>query len=131
MLFLLNDRVLDLGEPVETLRRLGAADPARLPQPSAIVAMGQDAAFASANFAHGHPDLALSIAAMIALTSEANCALFVAPPRARSARQVGVQFAFAPLTTMAFLCDAQTRGALTAAMINTHVWRLAGRAGAA
>ena len=131
MLFLLNDRVLDLGEPTETLLRLGTADPARLPRTSQIVAMAQDAAFASANFAHGHPDLARSIAAMIALTSEANCALFVAPPGARSARQVGVQFAYAPLTTMAFLKDAESKSSLTAAMINAHVWRLAGRAGAA
>ncbi len=131
MLFLLNDRVLDLGEPAETLLRLGTADPARLPRTSQIVAMGQDAAFASANFSQGHPDMMLSIAAMIALTSEANCALFVAPPGARSARQVGVQFAFAPLTTMAFLKDAESKGALTPAMINAHVWRLAGRAGAA
>ncbi|MET0183323.1 MAG: hypothetical protein ABW199_10595 [Caulobacterales bacterium] len=131
MLFLLNDRVLDLGDPAETLQRIGTADPGRPPKMRAIIAMGQDAAFASANFQASHPDLALSIAAMVALISEANCALFVCPPRARSARQVGVQFAFAPLTTLAFLDDAQARGVLTAAMINGHVWRLAGRAGAA
>lgn len=131
MLFLLNDRVLDLGDPVETLLRIGTANPARLPTTRAIVAMGQDAAYASANFQVSHPDLATSIAAMIALASQANCALFVCPPKARSAREVGVQFAFAPLTTVAFLLDAQGKGPLTASMVNAHVWRLAGRAGAA
>lgn len=131
MLFLLNDRVLDLGDPAETLLALGAGDPARLPPTRAIVAMGQEAAFASGDFAHGHRDLLRSLACLTTLALQANCALFVTPANAKSARQVGVQFAFAPLTTLAYLEGAQAAGRLGPALANRHVWRLAGRAGAA
>lgn len=131
MLFLLNDRVLDLGDPAETLLALGAGDPARLPGTRAIIAMGQDAAFSTDSFATGHPNLWRGVACQIALAMQANCALFVAPPRARSAREVGVQFAFAPLTTLAFLESLQQGERLSPALVNAHVWRLAGRAGAA
>ncbi len=125
MLFLLNDRVLDLGDPAETLLESGAGDPARLPPLHAIITRGQEAAFASSAFAAAHPDLRRSIASMIVLSSTANCALFVCPPRARAARDVAVRFAFAPLTTLAFLADAQRGGRAVAALANAHVWRLA------
>ncbi len=131
MLFLLNDHVLDLGDASATLLACGAGDPARLPGTRAVVALGQEAAFATHCFAHGHPDVAVSIACMLTLTMQANCALFVCPARARSAREVAVQFAFAPLTTLAYLADAQSQAKLSPAVINAHVWRLAGRSRAA
>lgn len=131
MLFLLNDRVLDLGDPAETLLALGAGDPARLPSTRAIIEIGQDAAVATQGFSIGHADVGRGVACLVALAIQANCALFVAPERVRSARQVGVQFAYAPLTTLAFLAGVQRGGRVSPALVNAHVWRLAGRAGAA
>lgn len=125
MLFLLNDHVFNLGDPAETLAACGVAEGAG-PMPMAqVVALGQEAAYASNNFTAAHPDLALSLAARVALACEANCALFLRPRQARGPRDVGVQFAYAPLTTMALLAQAQSRGALTAGLINAHVWSLA------
>lgn len=128
MLFLLNDRVLDLGDPVEALRASGMGE--RALGLREAVARGQEAAFASANFTSGHPDLARAVAAMVALTGEANCALFLAGSQARSAREVGVKIAAAPIATLAYLKQVQDQGPLTPALVNAEVW-LAQRIGAA
>lgn len=130
MLFLLNHRVLDLGDVGATLRACGG-DPRSVPATRKVIALGQDAAYATAGFTNGHNDLAVSIACMLSLAMQANCALFVCPAHARSPRDVLVQFAFAPLTTLAYLADVQTRAELGPALVNAHVWRLAGRAPAA
>ncbi len=131
MLFLLNERVLDLGDPALLVQARGWGDLARMPRMAVAVREGQEAAFASHNFEKAHPDLMARVAVQLALASEANCALFVAPPRARAARDVGVQFAYAPLTTLVYLLSLQEKGALNAAIINREVWRLVrGRASA-
>ena len=128
MLFLLNDRVLDLGDPAEALRASGLGD--RALGMREAVARGQAAAFATANFSSGHPDLARGVAALVALAGEANCALFLAGPQAHAAAEVGVKIAAAPLTTLVYLKQAQDEGRLTPALVNAEVW-LARRVGAA
>lgn len=124
MLILLNQEIIDVGDPLETLRALSVD--LRLPPTIAkVAALGQDAAFAGAGIEHAHEGIRRTLAALLGLAGEANCALFVVPQGARSAREVAVRFGIAPLTTMAFLLSAQQAGRLNAAMVNHHVWRVA------
>jgi hypothetical protein len=131
MLFLLNEDLIDLGDPCETLRACGAGEVRRAPSLGRLTAHGPDVAFAAQGLSGAHPDVRRALAALFALTGRLNCALFVAPPEARSAREVAVRYALAPITTMAFLYSALQSGRLSAALINHHVWSLASEASAA
>lgn len=130
MLFLLNDQVLDLAEEVERVR---AELTATRSPPSLFkaVTLGQHVMFAGYSFRLVHPSAALRVAALIAMASDANAALFVRPETARRPQDVAVRLAAAPLTTLAHLQQYQREGALTAAQANAHVWRLASGASAA
>jgi hypothetical protein len=125
MLFLLNEAVIDLGDPCETLRACGAGMVGRIPSLARLTRHGQEAAFAARDIAGAHENVQRALAALLVLTGEVNCALFLCPPKARSARDVAVRFALAPITTLAFLYSAQESGRLTPALINQNVWRLA------
>jgi len=130
MLFLLNDTVLDLGVPADTLARTGGPSPivARLMEG---VRAGQAAVFAAGGFHNVNSELALRVAAEIAVTSAANAALFVRPERARSAAQVAVRLVSAPLTTLAALQRRQEALGVDPAHINAAVWNLARATGPA
>jgi hypothetical protein len=125
MLVLLNQEIVDVGDPVETLAACGVAD-LREPSMAKLVALGQDAAFAAGGLERAHPGIKRTLAAYFALSGAVNCALFLPPPRARSPRDVAVRLGFAPLTTLAFLLSAQSSGTLSAALINSQVWQVAG-----
>lgn len=124
MLFLLNDAVLDLGVPADTLTRVGgpSAFKARL---GAGVRAGQEAIFAAGSFHDVHIDIAMKVAAEIAVTCEANAALFVRPERARSPAQVAVRLVSAPLTTLVAIQQHQARVGADPVFINDRVWNLA------
>ncbi len=127
MLFLLNDTVLDLGLPADTFARVGGGSPAKARMDHAI-RTGQEALFSAGSFANAHPDVAFAIATEIALSSEANAALFVVPMRARKPVEVAVRLASAPLTTLARLLVYQNRFGCDPAFVNQQVWNLAGAA---
>lgn len=131
MLFLLNEQVLDIGVPYETLAACGAPDSLRPPSMAQILAGAQDAAFAGRGLEHAHETIRLTLAARLGVTGRVNCALIYCPPKARSAREVAVRLALAPITTLSYLQDQQRMGRLNAALINREVWRLAGGAPAA
>ncbi|HWA00144.1 MAG TPA: hypothetical protein VG841_07490 [Caulobacterales bacterium] len=124
MLVLLNLEMIDVGDPLATLRELGMAE-ARPIGAAKLVALGQEAAFSAGALENAHPAIRRALAAFMGLGGEANCALFLAPPGARTPRDVAVRLGLAPITTMAFLLSAQQAGKLNAAMINAQVWRLA------
>lgn len=124
MLVLLNQEVVDVGDPIETLRECGVAD-LRAPSTSRLVRLGQDATFAAKGIENAHPGIKRTLCAFFALSGEVNCALFLCPPKARSARDVAVRLGSAPITTMAFLLSAQSKGQLTPALVNHYVWKLA------
>ena len=130
MLILLNQTVIDVGDPVETLIALGVAD-MRPPSLAKLAALGQDAAFAAGGIENAHPGITRTLAAFMGLLGEVNCAMFVCPPRMRSARDVAVRMGYAPLTTMVYLLSAQESGRLTPALVNQQIWRLADGASAA
>jgi hypothetical protein len=124
VLFLLNDTVLDLGLPGATFARAGGGSPAAARLGHGVRA-GQEAIFAAGAFTRAHPDVAFAVAAEIALSSEANAALFVRPPRARGAHEVAVRLASAPLTTLARILAHQERAGADPVFVNHHVWNLA------
>jgi len=130
MLILLNQELIDVGDPVETLTSLGVAD-LRAPTLSKLVSLGQDAAFAAGGIENAHPGIKRTLAAYMGILGQVNCALFVCPPRMRTPRDVAVRMGHAPIMTMAYLLSAQECGRLTAAMINQQVWKLADGASAA
>ncbi len=124
MLFLLNDTVLDLGVPADTLVRVGGPTAFRAKLGAGVKA-GQEAIFAAGSFSQVHGDVALRVAAEIAVTSEANAALFVRPDRARNPAQVAVRLVSAPLTTLVVIQAHQVRVGPDPAFINENVWNLA------
>jgi hypothetical protein len=126
MLFLLNEMVLDIGLPGDTFAKVGGS-PAKARMDHAIKT-GQEALLAAGVFTNAHPDVLYAIAAEIALSSEANAALFVVPPRARKAAEVAVRLASAPLTTLARLQVYQNRFGTDPAYVNQQVWSLAASA---
>jgi hypothetical protein len=121
MLVLLNQEVIDVGDPMEGLRACGVVD-MRTPSIAKIVSLGQDAAFAAGGLDNAHIGIRRTLACFLAMSGEANCALFLCPLRPKSPREVAVRLAFAPLTTMVFLLSAQETGKLNANLINQHVW---------
>lgn len=124
MIILLNQEVIDVGDPTQTLRRYGAAD-LRLPSLAKVVALGQDAAYTAKGLEHAHVGIRHTLAALLAISGEVNCALFLCPPKAKSPRDVAVRVAYAPIMTLAYLLSAQQSGKLSPAMINQQVWQLA------
>ena len=130
MMFLLNDQILDVGQAVEVLRAelLASRRPATLYQ---AVKLGQQVMFAGGSFREVHVTAVHRVAAMIALCSEANAALFVRPPGAATPDLVQVRLAAVPLTTLSRLEQFQREGVLTPALVNTHVWSLASATSAA
>jgi hypothetical protein len=124
MLVLLNQSVIDVGDPLETLKALRVTD-MNTPSMAKILRMGQDAAFAGRGLERAHGDLLRTLASYIALNGQANCALFLCPEKAKSARDVAVRFGLAPITTMAMLLFEQDAGRLTPTLINHYVWRVA------
>ncbi len=126
MLFLLNETVLDLGVPSDTFAKVGGS-PLKARMDHAIKT-GQEAILAAGAFTNAHPDVVYAIAAEIALSSEANAALFVIPLRAKRPAEVAVRLASAPLTTLARLQVYQNRFGTDPAYVNQQVWNLAGAA---
>jgi hypothetical protein len=124
MLVLLNQAVIDVGDPLDMLQALRVSD-LRTPSMAKLQRMGQDAAFAGKGLERAHEAVLRTLASYIALNGQANCALFVCPDRAKSAREVAVRFGLAPITTMAMLLSEQQAGRLTPAIINHYVWRVA------
>ncbi|MEJ0060470.1 MAG: hypothetical protein WDM79_13250 [Terricaulis sp.] len=122
MLILLNQEVIDVGDPMESLRACGVTDMRAPPSIAKIVSLGQDAAFAAGSLENAHVGIRRTLACFLGLSGEANCALFLCPPKARSPRDVAVRLAFAPLTTLVFLLSAQEGGNLNSGLINQQVW---------
>ena len=130
MLFLLNDKVLDIAAEVETLQSEAAAG-WRPPTLYQAVTLGQQALFTAETFSAVHPSALMRLAAAIAMASDANAALFVRPYNAQDYRHVGVRLASAPLTTLSRLEQFQRQGPLTTGLVIALVWSLAGEASAA
>jgi hypothetical protein len=128
MLFLLNDRVLDVGDADATLRasgfpveRLGPA-----PSPVAVLEAARATFLANPAFHRGESPQVGGLCALIHLSSGANAALFVVPDGAHATAQVGVRLADLELLMIAKLAARQAGAPLDPAMLNREVWAKAG-----
>lgn len=130
MLFLLNQQVLDLDVPELTLRNRVPARAAELERlsPRAVMKLGQDMYFNLPDGARPDERASTVLACLIALKIEADAAVFVRPPRARSVDDVAIRFASLPITTLSFLESMQEAGQLTPRLINETVWEQAAAA---
>ncbi|MFC7290908.1 hypothetical protein [Hirschia litorea] len=125
MLFLLNDQVLDVGDPRTTIRefsgQLTDIPYAKLRAPHAI-SLGQ------ALFYHCPADRKPSAGALRALGAlifeftEANAALFVRPLNAKGPQDVQLRLAEVQLPVIANLFQQQTRKPLSPVLVNDCVW---------
>lgn len=127
MLFLLNDEVLDLGSPEMRLRELMGVRAPELERlgPRAVTSLGQDIYFNLPDGAKPDMKARTTLACLIAITIEADAAVFVKPARAVNPQQVAVRMATLPITTLSFLESMQEANMLTARLINQTVWEQA------
>jgi hypothetical protein len=122
MLFLLNDRVLDLGAPGETLQRLAGEQALQRLSGLKSLAETKHCVFQAGGADRLKDDERLRLSCLLAITTEANAAVFVVLPGASSAAQVASRLAKVGLTTLAWLDEMQNGGKLTPALINANVW---------
>lgn len=124
LLFLLNEQVVDLDVPELRLRELVGqrADKLERLGPRGVMALGQEIYFNVPD--GGQPDQKARtvLSCLIAITIEADAAVFVKPARATRPQHVAVRLATLPITTLSFLQSMQDAGMLTPRLINQTVW---------
>lgn len=127
MLFLLNEQVIDLDVPAQTLReRVGErADKLEKLTARAVMSLGQDMYFNLPNGKQPDEQARTVLACLVAMKIEADAALFVRPPNAQRPEDVAIRFATLPITTLSFLSMMQEVDMLTPRMINENVWEQA------
>jgi hypothetical protein len=124
VLFLFNDRVLTIlggpelvvaaGMPAHVVTKFKLAD---------AVLAAQTAVLSRPDFAAAEPEKTMALAWLIASRSQANAAMFVAPPKCRQPQGVGFRLATVALTTLGALKALQDQGRLTPGTINSSVWQ--------
>ncbi len=126
MLFLINDRVLDIGDSATTAEQginLLSDFSLHALRPRDAIEIGQ-AIYFSCEDGERPDDLPLkALAAVLAEKTEANCALFIKPPAARNHGDVLVRLADVPITTLAYLLQLQASKGCDARVVNDAVWR--------
>ncbi|MEP7210351.1 MAG: hypothetical protein ABI740_05895 [Alphaproteobacteria bacterium] len=127
MLFLLNDEVLDIGDPENTLvdtlgvigvrhERLSARD---------VIEMAQQIYFRTGRGRDPTRNVRLAIASLCALKLEADAAMFIVPPDARTPDDVKFNSREAPLTMLAQMFAIQSAGGITPPLMKQTIWRSA------
>jgi hypothetical protein len=127
MLFLLNDTVIDLGDPetalIDAVGVIGLRHD-RLRQKD-IVEMAQQVWFNAGYGREPVPAVQRAIAALVAMKLDADAALIIVPPLARSPADVRTRFASASIPLMSRMYAMQGAGGLTPRVINDTVWNAA------
>jgi hypothetical protein len=126
MLYLFNDVVFDLGDLTGLLQDgkipLSFDQIERLP-PGELTGLIQEAVFRDPGMARNNPDQTQHLCALVAYRAPgANAVLALPNDPASGPHDVGVRFANAPITTMAYLWKQQLAGELTTDEINAEVW---------
>ncbi|MBB35144.1 MAG: hypothetical protein CME88_07725 [Hirschia sp.] len=124
MLFLINDKVIDVGDAAATAAKLGHLI-SNVPsfQLTAVeaVEIGRELFF-QADDVRPRLELLIALAALLGDKTDANAALFVRPAKARSRTDVQFRIVDAPITTLAYLMQLQKEGALPPKVINESIW---------
>lgn len=128
MLFLMNDRVLDVGDVEGVLtEHLSSLTTMPLPfiQPKDVIALGRELFF-TYDKAQQHSEAQLkALACLMIERFDVEAALLVKPPKAKSAKDVIVRFACVPLPTLALLNQMQVRDQVSPDLVNRAVWHAA------
>ena len=125
MHFLMNDQVIEVGDPNKALqacRSLLTEVPLQNLRPQDAVALGQATFFSLPPRGRPDPMIAKALAALLNAKTEANAALFVKPVTAQSHSDVLVRLADIPLPTLAYLKAHQRGEALDPNLVNQSVW---------
>lgn len=126
MLFLFNNRIFEIGLPLDTITGEGfPMSPAAFDALSHadILHLVREEVFADPNIAHNTPAITSHLAILIAAKTHANAIL--AGPAASGAQtpaDIAVKLAEVSLLTMVQLHDQQTAGGLTSAAVEKAVW---------
>lgn len=124
MLFLFNERILTIAGGPELVT--GAGMPANIVTGFSLndcIIAAQTAIMARPNLALEDTGKATALAWLIASRSQANAAMFVAPPKCKSHQQVGFRLATVSLSTLGNLKALQDQGKLNAPIVNASVWQ--------
>jgi hypothetical protein len=126
MLFLFNDRVFEIGQPLEIIRSvafpLSQAAFDKLSEQE-MLALVREEIFADPLLVHDVPARAMQMATIVAAKTNANAML--AGPRAggaRTAAEIAVMLAEVSLMTLSSLHIRQVGGTLTTEDVETAVW---------
>jgi hypothetical protein len=126
MLYLFNDVVFDLGDLIGLLQDgkipLSFEQIEELPA-AELTGLVQEAIFRDPGMARNNPDQTQHLCALVAYRAPgANAVLALRNEPATIPQDVGVRFANAPITTIAYLWQQQLGGELTTDEINAEVW---------
>jgi hypothetical protein len=127
MLFLLNDEVLDIGNPentlVDTLGVIGVRHE-RL-SPRDVIEMAQQIYFRTGRGRDPTRNVRLAIASLCALKLEADAAMFIVPPDAGAPEDVKFSSKEAPMTMLAPMYAIQSGGEIAPPQMKQAIWRSA------
>lgn len=125
MLFLMNDQVLDIGDPLTTVRE-NLSQLTEIPfqriDAKATITLAQALFFHCPADKKPMPGALRALAGLITDHTEANAALFVCPPNASGPQQVQIRLAEVQLPVMANLFQLQKRQPLSPTLVNNSVW---------
>ncbi len=128
MLFLMNDQVVDIGDPRTTLREFAGQltdVPHHLLRSHHAVSLGQALYFHCPPGNRPMPGALKALGALITEYTDANAALFVRPLNAAGPQDVQIRLAEVQITVMANLFEIQKRKPLSPSMVNSSVWAAA------
>ena len=126
MLFLFNDRVFEIGQPMEVISSLAFplshAEFNALPQ-NEVLTLVREEVFANPLLVHHNPVRAAQLATLIAAKNQAN-AVLAGPPKngAEGPAQIGVLLAEVSLMSISALYAQQQAGTLTTSGVEKAVW---------
>jgi hypothetical protein len=125
MRFLLNDALLDIGEPQRTLAETEcpvAPDRLRKMSRAELLSLVQGVFFLTPDFVREKPDKAVALAALVYLKTDANALLCVRTPQVKVAGDMPVRLAQMSLQVVADLARRENEGNLTPEAVDRAVW---------
>ncbi|MBL4616588.1 MAG: hypothetical protein JKY46_02750 [Robiginitomaculum sp.] len=126
MLFLFNDVILEIGQPIDKI----TADDFPVPVPvfeqmhlAEITFLAKEEIFADLQLPRTNPNKAIHLAVLLAAKSEAN-AVLIGPPAngASAAAEIGIRLAEVSLVAMSNLWQLQVGDTLTYEHVYNSVW---------
>ena len=128
MRFLINDALIEIGEPHKTLAETGcpvAPEKLKKMTRAELLALVQGVFFLTPDFVREKPDKAAALASLIYLKTDANALLCVRTPKVKVSGDMPVRLAQLSLQVLSDLVRRDTEGKLTPESIDRAVWAAA------